>query len=192
MYLLPGILGFVFLLLFDLNKIYWKHRILNLFFLLGTVLLLFSTCYCVLQSDFAALFAHFGIADILLLLCLILSGAALIYVLFFALPFGNTYAQSDALPLVDRGVYGLCRHPGFWVLLLFYIFLTLFFSNIRLLYCLIAYSICNFLYIVVQDVYIFPRYIKGYPEYRKTVPFLLPTRRSLRNVFCKRHKEQRK
>ena len=39
--------------------------------------------------------------------------AALIYTLFFALPFDETYAkQNNGRYVCDRGVYALCRHPG--------------------------------------------------------------------------------
>jgi len=78
---------------------------------------------------------------------------------------------------MDQGVYGLCRHPGFWMFALCYLFLALFFFDIRLLYCCVVYSICNFLYILLQDVYIFPKYIRGYSEYKKRVPFLIPGRK---------------
>lgn len=192
MYLLPGIAGFAFFILFDLNKIYWKFRILNLSFILGSVLLAFSTVYSVLQSDFSVLMEHFGIWQFFKLICLILSGAALIYTLFFALPFDSTYVQSSDLPLVNKGVYGACRHPGFWMLALFYLFLALFFSNIQLIYCFLIYNICNFLYIVLQDVFIFPQYINGYNEYKKAVPFLVPTGTSIRNAFFDKNTKNRR
>ena len=185
MYLLPGIIGFIFFIIFDLNKIYWKSKVLNLSFVFGTILLFWSTGYCVMLSDFSTLFTQFGVWHICTLLGLILSGSALIYILFFALPFEDTYIESEHLPLMDKGVYGACRHPGFWMLTLCYLFLALFCSSIHLLYCCAAYSICNFLYIVIQDVYIFPKYIQGYQDYKKTVPFLIPTRESLHSAFSK-------
>ncbi len=185
MHAVPGIIGFIFFIVFDLNKIYWNSRALNLSFVLGAVLLIGSTGYCVKNSDFAALLAHFGIWQIITLLGLLLSAAALVYVLFFALPFEDTYMESEGLPLMDKGVYGACRHPGFWMFALCYLFLALFCSNMHLLYCGIIYSICNFLYIVIQDIYIFPKYIQGYQDYKKTVPFLVPTGKSLRSAFTK-------
>ena len=183
MYLLPGVIGFIFFIFFDLNKIYWKSKLLNLFFVIGSVLLIFSTGYSIWQSDFHALLAHFGFRQFLLLTCLILSGALLIYALFFALPFDDTYVQSDALPLVNKGLYGTCRHPGFWMFVLFYLFLALLFHSRPLFYCFIIYNVCNFIYIVIQDRFIFPEYIEGYTEYKKTVPFLVPTKESIRNAF---------
>lgn len=185
MYLVPGIIGFIFFILFDLNKIYWKSRIWNLSFVLGSIFLAFSTLYSVFQSDLSALIAHFGILHLLKLVCLILSGAALVYALFFALPFENTYVESEELPLVSKGLYGTCRHPGFWMFVLFYMFLAAFFGSIQLVYCFGVYNFCNFVYIVLQDTYIFPKYIKGYNEYKKVVPFLVPTRKSIQKAFSK-------
>lgn len=185
MYLFPGIIGFLFFILFDLNKIYWKNKFMNLFFILGSVLLLFSTLYSILQSDFTMFVSDFNYWKLIISICLLLSGAGLIYALFFALPFESTYVESDELPLVNKGLYGTCRHPGFWMFVLFYGFLALLFSNIHLFYCFLIYNTCNFLYIVIQDVYIFPRYIRGYLDYKKAVPFLIPTKDSVRNAFTK-------
>ena len=106
-----------------------------------------------------------------------------IYVLFFALPFDDTYIKNATLTLVDHGAYALCRHPGFWVFTLFYLFLCLFLSNPVLLVGLFLYTGCNFFYICLQDHYIFPLYIRDYKEYKKNVPFLLPTRQSIRKAL---------
>lgn len=185
MYLLPGVIGFIFFIFFDLNKIYWKSKFLNLFFVLGSALLAFSTGYSIWESDFQAVLSHFGFRHLFLLACLILSVALLIYTLFFALPFNDTYVQSDDLPLINKGVYGTCRHPGFWPFACVYFFLAWLFLSKPLWYCFLLYSTCNFLYIVIQDRFIFPRYIKGYNEYKKTVPFIIPNRNSIRNAFAK-------
>lgn len=187
MYLIPGVLGFIACCLFDVNKIKWQSKKLNLLFPIGIALLICSTLLCILQTDFSLITEHFGIRHAAFLICLILSGIALIYTLFFALPFENTYMESDELPVVNRGVYGLCRHPGFWMLALCYLFLWLFFSNKQLLAGFLLYTVCNFIYIYIQDRYIFPRYIRGYDEYKKTVPFLIPNRNSIRNAFRRQH-----
>lgn len=185
MYLIPGILGFIACCLFDINKIRWNKNFMNLFFVIGSSLLIFSTVLCILQGDLSIVIADFGIFRLAMLAGLILSVLAEIYALFFALPFESTYMESDDVPVVNQGWYGSCRHPGFWTLAFVYLFLWLFLSNIQLLYAFITYTICNFLYILVQDVYIFPRYIRGYDEYKKTVPFLLPTKSSLKCAFSK-------
>jgi len=185
MYIITGILGFIACCLFDINKIKWNMRVLNLFFALGSNLLIVSTLWCILRSDFSLIFSDFGPYRIAMLACAILSIAAEVYAMFFALPFEETYMESSQVPVVDRGWYRACRHPGFWTLSLAYLFLWLFTSNVMLLYALIAYTICNFIYILVQDIYIFPRYIRGYDDYRNTVPFLIPNRESIREAFSR-------
>ena len=179
--LLPGVLGFVAFGLFDINKIRWQRRELNLLFAVGSLLLAASTLLCIPQPGHWAIFRGFWGAAALA--GLILSGAALVYVLFFALPFSSTYTESEELPLVDRGAYGLCRHPSFWLFVVFYFFLWLFFTGWRLFAGFVIYNICNFLYIYLQDRYIFPRYIRGYDDYKRSVPFLIPTRASLKKAF---------
>lgn len=183
MCLIPGVLGFIACCVFDVNKIRWHLKSLNCFFTIGSVLIALSTIWAISQSDFSLLIENFSFYHIGSLIGCILSGIALIYVLFFALPFESTYVESDSLPLVNRGVYALCRHPGFWMFALVYLFLWLFIFTEQMLTGFILYTFCNFLYICVQDRYIFPQYIQGYEEYKKSVPFLLPTRESIKNAF---------
>ena len=181
MYLLPGILGFVAFCLFDVNKIRWRSKVLNVFFALGAALVLLSTLLCIPDVSLRDLLSE--PKGCLALTGLLLSGLGLVYVLFFALPFESTYTESDALPLVDRGAYALCRHPGFWMFGLFYFFLWQFFTGSRLFAGFVLYTACNFLYVCVQDRYIFPRYIGGYDDYKRSVPFLIPTRESVKKAF---------
>ena len=186
MYILLGVAGFVACCLFDINKIRWNKKFLNLFFVLGSFLLIFSTILCIMQSDFSMIFQNFGFYRIAMLIGLLLSCAAEIYALFFALPFEDTYMESTDVPVISKGWYAACRHPGFWPLAFVYLFLWLLFSNIWLLYAFVIFTLCNFLYIYIQDAYIFPRYIRGYDEYKNKVPFLIPTKESIRCAFDKK------
>ena len=171
---IPGILGFVACCLFDINKIKWQSKKLNILFVLGNIFILYSIATCIMQSDFTAFAWPWSFRQLGSLVGVIISCALLIYTLFFALPFSDTYMESDDLPVIDHGVYGLCRHPGFWALALVYLFLWLLFESTALLAAFIIYNICNFIYIYIQDRFIFPKYIRGYTEYKKSVPFLIP------------------
>ena len=186
MYLLMGVAGFVSCCLFDINKTYWNKRFLNLFFVIGSILLILSSILCILQANVSLVFQNFGIYHLLMLIGLLLSCAAEIYALFFALPFENTYMESTDVPVITQGWYAACRHPGFWPLAFVYLFLWLLFSSELLLYAFIAFTFSNFFYIYIQDKYIFPRYIRGYDDYKKKVPFLIPTKESLSRAFDKK------
>lgn len=185
MILLPGVVGFLAFCLFDINKIRWHSKGLNLLFAFGGLLLLLSTLLCI-PASFLETFG-FDLRRIAGLLGLAVSGPGLVYVLFFALPFSETYTESGDLPLVRHGVYGACRHPGFWLFGIFYFFLWLFFTGRQMFFAFLLYTACNYLYIYVQDRYIFPQYIRGYDDYRQAVPFLLPTRKSLKSAFSARN-----
>lgn len=174
MYLIPGVLGFVLCCLFDINKIRWQSSKLNISFVLGILLILFSTGCCIIQSDFSTIPWPLAPIHIISIIGFIISSCGLVHTLFFALPFEDTYMESDSIPVIDQGVYGLCRHPGFWMLTLIYLFLWLFFNSQAMKAGFILYTVCNFIYILIQDKYIFPQYITGYDEYKKSVPFLIP------------------
>jgi len=115
----------------------------------------------------------------------VLSGAwallwmlAEVYVLFFALPAGDTYGTAD-IAVCSAGVYALCRHPGGWCLAMFYLGLWGLAGTTSMLTGAILFSLLNFVYIFIQDRWLFPRYIAGYSDYQKKIPFLLPTHVSL-------------
>lgn len=172
MILLPGIAAFVLFVLFDLNKIKWHHRWMNLLFAVGAVLLVGATAGCIWLAE-----PMWSARLIPGLAAIAAAAAALLYALFFALPFGKTYTGGEELPLVSEGIYGLCRHPGFWPFLLLYICLWLTFGGELLLMAMLVYPLCNGIYIYIQDRWIFPKFIQGYDAYRQSVPFLIPRRR---------------
>ena len=180
--LVPGILGFLACCIFDINKIRWKTRIFNSFFLLGSLLLIVSSIWCVVPVNWNVLIVDFSLYKGCMLAGLIGSCIGLAYALFFSLPFNDTYKERKHLLVVDQGLYGICRHPGFWMLALVYFFLWQFFGNEKLMYAFFVFNLCNLLYIIVQDAYIFPRYMHGYQEYKKRTPFLIPTMESIKHM----------
>ncbi|MDO4477996.1 MAG: methyltransferase [Lachnospiraceae bacterium] len=104
-----------------------------------------------------------------------LAAASLIfygYVLFFALP-GGTYGDAaGASELSKEGIYGWCRHPGFYGFTALALSLALLSGSLEALAAGVIYSLLNLVYIVVQDRCWFPVYIAGYEQYRRDVPFL--------------------
>ena len=80
MILLPGVAAFLLFVLFDLNKIQWHRRFLNLFFALGGLLLIGSTVLCILASDLSDFVWHAG--TVLGLIACAASAAGMVYALF--------------------------------------------------------------------------------------------------------------
>ncbi len=184
-WLLPGAAAFVFFLLFDWGKASGS-RYAPAAFILGGLLLMASTVALLLPGTFTGQPLWRKACGIVSLLWL----AALLYVLFGALPAKKTYAGSvNGLPLCKTGPYALCRHPGGWCFLFMYLFLWLYASGTQMFAAAVLFSALNFLYIWIQDRYLFPKYIESYELYKQEVPFLVPTRHSIQ-AFLKKGSDQ--
>jgi len=153
--------GFVLLFLQDLSQMK-KRRGASVFGLLGGLL-------TVAGLAFSCSWELRGLTRDRLV-CLI--GAALtalleIYVVFIAV-------GKNGGKVVDTGLYGFCRHPGFWIFFL----MTMFMEGCPGLSrtALIVSNLLNFFLIVLEDLIVFPRSIEGYTDYKKHVGFLAPQR----------------
>ena len=105
----------------------------------------------------------------------------LIYTLFFALPFEETYCKENKLRAAyTEGVYGLCRHPG--VLWFAGAFLCMWgmLGGWRPGIYFVLMIFWNYLYIIFQDLWTFPRTFFNYREYQQSTPFLIPNGKSIR------------
>jgi protein-S-isoprenylcysteine O-methyltransferase Ste14 len=121
-YVVLGCLGFFFLYIFDFNKVFGWHKGLNICFAVGCGLLAVSTLGILFWSP--------GEVDssvtsrLIFSLLAVVSLALLLYSLFFALPFDQTYLQiNQANTVIDSGMYALCRHPGVIWFFCFYLYL---------------------------------------------------------------------
>lgn len=177
--LLLGTAGFILFFLYDINSFTLRSKPLHSTFGIGMALIAAATVLDLRAAWKAGAFS--GGSDLLLLLLSAVCFAALIYCLFFALPFQETYAEPfDGRCVYDRGVYALCRHPG--ILCFFGTFL---FAGIAALPCPLllhgmVFSLLNLAYALFQDRITFPKTFCDYHTYRKRVPFLIPTRNSTR------------
>ena len=185
--LLLGMLGFLLFFLYDVNSFTWRSRLLHKSFALGVTLLAAATVL-----DLAAALrmgAFSGLKDLILLVAGALCLAALVYCLFFALPFAETYQDTDGPPAVcDRGVYALCRHPGVLCMLGMYLFWGLGALPATMLRNGLIFSGFNTVYVSFQDRMTFPRTFPDYPDYQKNVPFLIPTGASIRAAWRTRRR----
>ena len=163
-----GLLAFVLYFIYDLNEITLQNKILQKFFFLGTLILSLGTLWMGFCSE--------AFVWIWLVPAIFFFGL-LIYTLFFALPFEATYVD----PAIGRkvysgGIYGVCRHPGFWWLLFAYVCLGMACGSEMMRFGLFC-SFLNLLYIGFQDMVIFPRIFVDYGDYKRKVPFLIPRRK---------------
>lgn len=177
--LILGLTAFVLYLLYDINSFTRQLPVVHSFFTVGTVLLGIATVLDLAMAWQAGGFS--GAGDWLLLTGGGICFAALIYCLFFALPFQETYAQCDqGRHVYSGGVYALCRHPGILCFFGMYLCLGLAAMPGGMLCRGMLYSALNLLYAFFQDRITFPKTFCDYADYQKKVPFLIPTRASIR------------
>ena len=177
-----GIAAFLLYLLYDINSFRWNRRFPRSFFLLGTLLLLLATAINLIDSFGCGAFR--SVSDWILLIPAVFSLLALVYCLFFAIPFDETYtAQTNGRPVCDCGAYALCRHPGILCFFSFYLFLGLAARPGRLLWNGLLFSCLNLAYAAFQDRVTFPKTFCNYEDYRETTPFLSPTLPSIRRAL---------
>lgn len=177
-----GCLAFVFFYFFDLNKILFLNKYLNIFFALGVTFLAFSTIGILLGH-----YESFKISIYFRLLCgwlSVISMFLMLYSLFFALPFSNTYMKVEKTnSIVDTGMYALCRHPGVIWFFFFYLFLSISSGIKMMMLAGLIWTVMDVIHVYVQDRWLFPKVIIGYGQYKRKVPFLLPNVGSIKRVF---------
>lgn len=177
-----GIIVFGLYLLYDVNSVLWNHRVLHASFFAGTILLAGVTVW---QAADAVRAGFFGGKSIIWLVFAVVFLILLIYTLFFALPFDDTYLKSDTgkAKVYDGGMYALCRHPGVLWLFLFYLCLGAAFYPSEVLAAGLFYSLLDLLYVVFQDVWTFPKTFEDYEQYKKSTPFLIPNPGSMKKAL---------
>ena len=180
-----GTIAFILFIIYDLEQAgavsHRFHKITKTFFTAGSVLLAAVTVSLFWKTCVSGMNWEGKMIFFLLLAVLFLG--LLIYTLFFALPFEETYVVQDAHKTYDKKMYALCRHPGVLWFAGFYFCLWLAFGTKPLLVMAVWFSFLNFCYIVLQDCYTFPKVFSDYEEYQKRVPFLIPNGKSLKRCI---------
>ena len=177
--LVLGITAFALYLIYDINSCLWKRKWMRTLFAFGSFLLVLATAIDVACAVRAQGFC--GWLDALLLGISLLFAAGLVYSLFFAIPFDETYTrQTDGRAVCRCGVYAMCRHPG----ILFFFGMYLFAGLAAMPFALLLehgmiFSVLNLGYAWFQDRRTFPQTFCDYHDYQTKVPFLIPTTASL-------------
>ena len=111
------------------------------------------------------------------LLLVILGAWMTVYTVFIEIPLFQRAAQTT---LVQTGTYAICRHPAFWGILMFVTGMSLLVPVSSMWMLALLWVGLELALITVQDVWVFPTLFPEYRQYRKETPFVLPTRKSLR------------
>lgn len=175
---LIGSAGFILYFLYDINSVTRKNKVVQKFFALGSVLVTGSAVlemkeFWKMGRQYFPITVLFAVGGLLFL-------SLLIYTLFFALPFDETYCKENQMRLAyTEGVYSLCRHPGvLWFAGLYLCMWGMTGNRQGMLYYL-GMILWNVLYVVMQDLWIFPLTFSNYHEYRRGTPFLIPNGKSI-------------
>lgn len=180
--LILGVVGFGLFLLYDINSYAWQCRVLRFGFFIGTMLIAIATLIQCIGACRIGAFS--GGADMVFIMLSILALAAMLYCLFFALPFQETYTNPEnGRKTYTFGVYALCRHPGVICFFAMYLFLGLAALPAKLIGHGMLFSVLNVGYAWFQDRVTFPKTFSDYEAYRKKAPFLIPTKKSIRRAF---------
>ena len=183
--LVLGTIAFLLYMVYDLEQAdmvsHRFHIIVKYFFILGSAILLVATGLLLWKT--VPLITPLSGKQILFLLLAVVFLLLLIYTLFFALPFEETYVAQDAHRTYDKKMYALCRHPGVLWFAGAYFSLWLMFGTMPWFAMAVWFSFLNFCYIVLQDCYTFPKIFSDYGDYKKRVPFLIPNGKSFKRCL---------
>lgn len=179
-----GALAFGLMFLSDYAQVLHGRRGAGILFPAGGVLLALSTL--VLAANALRRYDH-GSWSLVCGAGALLMLVLLVYTMFFALPAGGssvTTARQDELrPLVDTGVFALCRHPGVLFLGGFYACLWGALGGWALGLAFVLFTLLDAAYAAWQGRYVFPRSIRDYDAYCAVTPRFLPNIRSLRRCL---------
>ena len=178
-YEIMGIAAFAAFGLYDVNSVIWKNRIADKLFFAGSAAI---TVSCVL-AVYDAVSAGKSLMDIppgiktAALIAGVISVVLLVYTLFFAIPFRDTYLDIDGAgkrTVCRTGMYALCRHPGVLWFTVAGMCMCIVFTTRDMLIFIGTVCVLNVLYIMLQDKWTFIHTFSDYEDYRKETPFLIP------------------
>ncbi|KAF0092579.1 MAG: hypothetical protein FD141_763 [Fusobacteria bacterium] len=175
-YTIIGTISYILFYIYDINEIKKNNKIIKGAFILGLILQIGATIGIIYDNLEYLKISAWGIA------ITIFGITFLIYSLFFALPFKETYVkQGEKRTVYKKGVYAMSRHPGVIFYIIFYIGLAILQPTITNISTYIIWSLLNLSYIIFQDLWTFPRAFDDYQKYRQTTPFLIPTLKSIKS-----------
>ena len=188
---ITGSAGFLLCLLYDINSITRDRKMLRKCFFAG-LFLIFCATTGIFIRDWNAVDLCSG-KTILFVAAGIFFAAALMYALFFALPFQDTYMNPDQRRRVcSEGIYALCRHPGLLCFTALYACIAGIVGTENAFYDCLFLTAWDAAYVIFQDMVVFPKTFVDYDGYRKMTPFLIPNRKSWKRCAATWRKEGEK
>lgn len=183
--------AFILFFVYDWNSIHWRNSVIQKFFAMGSILLVCSAAGVLVTEKNRFLWGDRKLTVILFLF--IVNVILLIYTLFFALPFEETYQKASQKRSAYTGkIYALCRHPGVLWLGGVQIILVCWKESAAVICYALLVTVCNVCYVVYQDLVIFPETFDNYREYQKQTPFLIPNPKSIRACLKDYHNKGKK
>lgn len=176
-YSIIGILGYMLFYIYDINQIKKINNKLKATFQLGLILQIIGTIGIITDNREYLKLSILGVTISLI------GFIFLIYALFFALPFKETYIKvSEKRKVYNRGIYAMSRHPGVLFYIILYLGLGIMQPTAVIIGTYTIWCLLNIGYIIMQDLWTFPRTFVDYSEYRKNTPFLIPTLKSIKST----------
>ena len=173
-----GSIGFLCCFLYDHNSIRLKKSFLHPFFSIGCFLIAVSTGL-VIRSCWPRRGSSFFISAVFLTAAILFLGL-LIYTLFFALPFDETYVKEimkgwliQRVFMHSADILAFCGSSG-----ILFLSWSGFLGSGKALGDFVVLIVWNILYIFYQDRIVFPETFSNYGAYQQTTPFLIPDRNS--------------
>jgi protein-S-isoprenylcysteine O-methyltransferase Ste14 len=181
-FIVVGSAGFFFMLLFD-----WadsrKRKVLK-----EGCLILAAGCIVTSFIVLAVSPDRFGLPFLLRVFSGLFSGVFflfLVFSLFLEIPYRQAYGGATSKRrLTTTGTYALARHPGVLWFFLFHLSLVPATGSKPLLVAVPIWTCLNIALVAVEDRIFFPRIFgEAYRDYQHRVPFLIPTRESVRRFI---------
>lgn len=169
-----GVVAFILFIMGDINDAYIRKKALKPCFTVGLLFLATATVCRIDMSKTKIIWLIFATIFLLYLLKSLFGS------------FSNSEAYADKpenREVVDTGIYALCRHPG--VLFFAGLYMCLHLGISLPLKDAIIYITLNVILAVLEDKFFFPEFLEGYDKYKKKVPFLFPTKESIKNSLNK-------
>jgi len=176
-----GVIGFLLMYVSDFNQIIWRLKVFKPLFSVGILALIVSTGMMISQYFVNDLKIS---ETVIILIIFLLSLGLLVYILFFAIPFDDSYiSQFNERSAYKKRIYALTRHPGIIPFTVIYLLIAYVLkTEITTIFCLLMIGM-NVVYVYIQDSFIFPRLFTDYQEYKKTTPFLIPNIKSMKRML---------